>query len=77
MDSVNSDLIAELQKMREGFDKMKTETVIKQTPNYRKTVLGKCPVFQERVPRDLRHPIISQCQRSQGSCLQRNNEGWC
>ena len=61
MDSVNSDLVAELRKMREGFDQVKSDlrchkkvnTIIRKTPNYRKTVLGKCPVFQERVPQDL------------------------
>ena len=62
MDSVNSDLVAELRKMREGFDQMKLDlsftkkseqSIIRKTPNYRKAMLGKCPVFQERVPRDL------------------------
>ena len=37
-------------------------SIIRKTPNYRETVLGKCRVFQERVPRDLRHPILSQCK---------------
>ena len=68
MDSVNSDLVAELREIREGFDQMKSDlsvtkkvnTIIKKTPNYRKTVLGKCPIFQERVPRDLWHLIIGQ-----------------
>ena len=68
LDLVNSDLVAELHKMREGFDQMKSDvsvtkkvnTIIRKTPNYRKTVLGKCPVFKERVPRDLWHPIIIQ-----------------
>ena len=58
MDSVNSDLAAELHKMREGFDQMKSDlsvtkkrehSIIRKTPNYRKTVLGKCPVLQRSV----------------------------
>ena len=84
MDSVNSDLVAELRKIREEFDQMKSDlsvkksehSIIRMTPNYRKTVLGKCPIFQERVPRNLWHPIISQWQWSWGCCLQSSNEGW-
>ena len=66
MDSVNSDLVAELRKMREEFDQMKSvnkkseHSIIRKIPNYRKTVLGKCPVFQERGPGDFWHPINSQ-----------------
>ena len=49
LDSVNSDLFAELRKMRERFNEMKSDlsvtkksehSVIRKTPNYRKTVLG-------------------------------------
>ena len=59
MNSVNSDLVAELRKMREGFDQMKSDlsvtkksehSIIRETPNYRKTALGKCTVFQEKGP---------------------------
>ena len=69
MDSVNSDLVAELRKMTEGFDQMKSDlsvtkksehSIIRKTPNYRKAMLGKCLVFQDIVPRDIWHPIISQ-----------------
>ena len=69
MDLVNSDLVAELRKMREGFDQMKSvmsvtkkgeHSIIRKISNYRKVMLGKCPVFQERVPRDLWHLVISQ-----------------
>ena len=69
MDLAKSDLVAELHKMREGFDQMKSDlsvtkkseqSIIRKTPNYRKAMLGKCPVFQEIVPRDIWHPIISQ-----------------
>ena len=69
VDSLNSGLVAELRKMREGFDQMKSDlsvtkksehSIIRKTPNYRKTVLGKCSVFQEKVPRDHWHPVISQ-----------------
>ena len=50
MDSVNSDLVAELRKMRDGFDQMKSglsvtkseQSIIRENSNYRKTVLGKC-----------------------------------
>ena len=30
MDSVNSDLVAELRKMREGFDQMKSDMSVKK-----------------------------------------------
>ena len=39
-------------------------------------MLGKCPLFQERLPRNLRHPIINQWQWSRRRCLQSNNEGF-
>ena len=50
MDSVNSDLVAELRKMRDGFDQIKSglsvtkseQSIIREISNYRKTVLGKC-----------------------------------
>ena len=50
MDSVNSDLVAELRKMRDGFDQMKSglsvtkseQSIIRANSNYRKRVLGKC-----------------------------------
>ena len=54
MDSVNNDLLAELHKMKEGFDQMKSDlsvtkksdhSIIRKSPNYRKAILGKCPVF--------------------------------
>ena len=69
MVSVNSDVVAKLRKMREGSDQMKSDlsvikksehSIFRMTPNYRKTVLGKCPVFQERVPQDFWRSIISQ-----------------
>ena len=55
MDLVNSYLVAELRKMREEFGQMKSDlsvkksehSIIRMTPNYRKTVLGKWPIFQE------------------------------
>ena len=67
MDSVNSGLVAELRKMREGFDQMKSDlsvkksehSIIRKTPCYRIEMLGQCPVFRERVPGDLWHPTIS------------------
>ena len=50
MNSVNSDLVAELRKMREEFDQMKSDlsvtkkvntAIVRKIPNYRKTVLSK------------------------------------
>ena len=63
-DSVNGDLVADLRKIMEGFDQIKSVChrnvtnkvntwLSERLQTIEKTVLGKCPVFQERVPRDL------------------------
>ena len=66
----------DLIKWNKTWVSKKWRHFIKETPNYRKTVLGKCPVFQERMPQNLCHPIIIW-QRSQGCCMQINNKGLC
>ena len=46
-----------LIKWSQTWVSQKTEhSIIRETPNCRKTMLGKCPVFQERVPPDLGIP---------------------
>ena len=35
------------------------QSIIRETPNYRKTVLGKCPVFQDSASRSLASSSVS------------------